>query len=130
MAAPFVMLDERKQVLGYYTLSAYGVRMTELPAVVTKRLPRYPVLPATLLGRLAISQAHTGMKLGRLLLADALHRSWRNTTEVASVGVVAEAINDAACSFYAHHEFLALAGHPKKFFIAMKTLEKAFASSS
>jgi hypothetical protein len=57
---------------------------------------------------------------------DALHRSWKNTSEVASVGVVAEAYDENARAFYARHEFIPLADHPMKLFIAMGTIQKAF----
>jgi predicted GNAT family N-acyltransferase len=127
VAAPFVMLDPKRGIVGYYTLSAYGIRSTELPPAVAKKLPRYPLIPATLLGRLAVSRECQGQKLGRLLLMDALHRSWKNTTEVASVGVVAEAVDEAARSFYLHHEFIPLTEHPRKLFIAMRTIQKTFA---
>lgn len=127
VAAPFVMVDSTRTVVGYYTLSAYGIRLAEVPQDLAKKLPKYPLLPGTLLGRLAVSQARRGQKLGRLLLMDALHRSWRNTAEVASIGVVAEAYDEAAREFYLHHEFVPIAEHPKKVFIAMKTTEKAFA---
>ena len=76
VAAPFVMLDQTGAIVGYYTLSACGIRLTELPPEVAKKLPKYPQVPATLLGRLAISREHQGQKLGRLLLMDALRRSW------------------------------------------------------
>jgi predicted GNAT family N-acyltransferase len=127
VAAPFVMVDSTRAVAGYYTLSAYGIRLAEVPQELAKKLPKYPLLPGTLLGRLAVSQAHRGQKLGRLLLMDALHRSLRNTVEVALIGVVAEAYDEAAREFYLHHEFVPIAEHPKKVFIAMKTIEKAFA---
>ncbi len=120
------MLTPDRQAVGYYTLSAYGIRVAELPPAVAKKLPRYPLISATLLGRLAIGQEYHGQKLGQLLLMDALHRSWRNTAQVASVGVVAEAIDDSAPKFYVHHEFIPLLEHPRKLFIAMKTLQKAF----
>ena len=126
VAAPFVMMDSRRRIAGYYTLSAYGVRSAELPPAIAKRLPRYPLIPATLLGRLAVSREYQGQKLGRLLLMDALHRSWRNTAEVASVGVVAEAIDEAARDFYLHHEFVPVAEQPGKLFIAMGTIERLF----
>lgn len=126
VAAPFVMVDEEGRVIGYYTLSAYGIRVAELPSHIARRLPRYPLVPATLLGRLAVAQAWQGQKLGQVLLMDALHRSWRNTTEVGSVGVVAEAIDEAARKFYLHHEFVPLPEHPRKLFIAMKTIQKLF----
>ena len=120
------MLDETRKILGYYTLSAYGVRVDELPPDVAKKLPKYPLIPATLLGRLAVHREYQGQKLGTLLLMDALYRSWKNSVQIASVGVVAEAIDAAARKFYLHHEFVSLLEHPRKLFIAMKTIQKAF----
>lgn len=126
VAAPFVLIDPAGVVAGYYTLSAYAVYLRELHEDVAKRLPRYPLLPATLLGRLAVDQEHKGRNLGRILLMDALHRSWKNTSEVASRGVVVEACDEATRSFYIHHEFRELGEHPNQLFIAMATLDKAF----
>jgi GNAT superfamily N-acetyltransferase len=125
VAAPFVMVDESRNILGYYTLSAYGVRLDELPPDIAKKLPKYPLVPATLLGRLAVSREHQGQKLGTLLLMDALYRSLKNSAQVASLGVVAEAIDEAARRFYLHHEFIELAEHPRKLFIAMKSIQQA-----
>ena len=48
------------------------------------------------------------------------------TSEIASVAVVAEAIDDSARQFYVHHEFLPLAGQPNRLFIAMSTLDELF----
>jgi len=126
VAAPFVLADRGGAILGYYTLSAYSVRAAELPEGIAKRLPRYPLLPATLLGRLAVDASCRGLGLGRFLLMDALHRSWRNTSEVASVGVVVDALDERAQAFYLHHEFQALADHPAKLFLAMVTIERVF----
>ena len=127
VAAPFVMIDSSGAVIGYYTLSGFAVRLAELPEGIAKKMPRYPVLPATLLGRLAIGKAHQGQKLGQVLLMDALYRSWKNTSEVGSIGVVTEALDETARKFYLHHEFLPFVGHPRKLFIAMKTVAKLFA---
>lgn len=126
VTAPFVMIDADRTIVGYYTLSAYAVRVGELPADLARQLPRYPLLPATLLGRFAVSTVHQGQKLGRLLLMDALFRSWKTTTQVGSIGVVAEAYNDAVRDFYLHYEFIPLLEHPRKLFIAMRTIQKAF----
>jgi GNAT superfamily N-acetyltransferase len=127
VAAPFVMLDSERRIVGYYTLSAYGIRASELPVAVSKKLPKYPLLPATLLGRLAVDHAYRGQKLGRLLLVNALYRSLKNAMEVASIGVVAEAIDDSAREFYRHHEFVPLLEHPHHLFIDMRTIQKGFA---
>ena len=127
VAAPFVLVDESKTVVGYYTLSAYGIRPEELPPQVAKKLPHYPLIPATLLGRLAIHRDHQGKQLGRFLLMDALYRSWANAAEIASIGVVAEAYDDSASQFYSRHQFISLIDHPNKLFIAMATIKSAFA---
>ena len=126
VAAPFVLAGVGGAILGYYTLSAYSVRAAELSESVAKRLPRYPLLPATLLGRLAVDASCRGLGLGRFLLMDALYRSWRNTSEVASVGVVVDALDERAQAFYLHHEFQTLADHPAKLFLAMATIERVF----
>jgi GNAT superfamily N-acetyltransferase len=126
VAAPFVMVDPARRVLGYYTLSAYAIRAAELPAELARKLPKYPLIPATLLGRLAVSREHQGQKLGKILLMDALYRSWKNATQVASAGVIAEAYDETARRFYLHHEFLPVAEHPRKLFLAMGTIQNAF----
>jgi GNAT superfamily N-acetyltransferase len=126
VAAPFVMVDAARQILGYYTLSAYSIRVVELPPELAKKLPKYPLIPATMLGRLAVSEDHRGKKLGTLLLMDALHRSWKTAKDIASLGVIAEAIGDVARTFYLHHEFRPLPEHPRKLFVAMVTVETVF----
>lgn len=126
VAAPFVLVDANGSILGYYTLSAYGIRLDQLPETTARKLPRYPLLPATLLGRLGISSLHRGQRLGRFLLMDALHRSCKNTSEIASVAVVVEALDEAACAFYLHHEFRPMRDHADKLFLAMATIEKLF----
>ena len=64
VAAPFVMIDEAGELVGYYTLSAYSIQVVELPPGMAKKLPKYPLLSATLLGRLADCQSPRGQKLG------------------------------------------------------------------
>jgi hypothetical protein len=64
VAVPFLMVDQSGAIAGYYALSAYGIRLAELPLKVAKKLPKYPLLPATLLGRLAFSRDYQGKKPG------------------------------------------------------------------
>ena len=60
VAAPFVLVEKNspKAILGYYTLSVLSVDVGELPVDVARKLPSYPVVPATLLGRLAVDREH------------------------------------------------------------------------
>ncbi|HEV7820450.1 MAG TPA: GNAT family N-acetyltransferase, partial [Burkholderiales bacterium] len=45
---------ESNVVAGYYTLSAASIPVADLPEEQTRKLPRTPVLPAALIGRLAV----------------------------------------------------------------------------
>jgi predicted GNAT family N-acyltransferase len=125
-ASPFVLVDGQGSIAGYYTLSAYGIHLPELPDAIARKLPRYSVLPGTLLGRLAVSLTPRGQNLGRYLLMDALYRTWRQTREIASVGLVAEALDDRAREFYLHYEFVPLLDSPNKLFKPMPDIAKAF----
>lgn len=97
---------ETGKVAGYYTLAAGGVPLTDLPEVLTKRLPRYPSVPVARVGRLAVDKAFHGKKLGGALLANAAIRAIRATrSEVAVFALVVDAKADAAEAFYLHHGF-------------------------
>ena len=126
VATPFVLVDESRRILGYYTLSAYAVVAGELPPQLAAKLPKYPLIPATLLGRLAVSSEYRGKKLGSRLLLDALFRSWRSSSQVASVGVVAEAFDEPARHFYLHYRFLPFPDHPRKLIMPMTTIRETF----
>ncbi len=76
VTATYILSEENRDVvLGYYTLSATSILLTDLPEKIIKKLPRYPTIPATLLGRLAVDSKYQGNKLGESLLVDALKRS-------------------------------------------------------
>lgn len=126
-AAPFVLVEEGgKDVLGYYTLSSFGVNLEELPEEMTKKLPHYPMVPATLLGRLAVDENHHGKGLGELLLMDALHRSLTQADVIGSVAVVVEAMDKKAFEFYKIFEFLPFADRKDRLFMPMNTILKLF----
>ena len=125
VAAPFVALlprGEDPRVLGYYTLSASLPPLGNLPDDITRKLPRYPQLPVTLLGRLAVDQTMKGQGLGEFLLLDALHRSLASAAQIAAMAVIVEAKDDAAAAFYRHFSFIALQANPRRLFLPMKTV--------
>ena len=119
----FVLIDDPAlDVLAYYTLSAYTVEISELETTFAKRLPRYPRLPATLLGRLAVDQHQQGQGLGEVMLVDALQKALEVSTQVASLAVIAEAIDDKAVSFYQKFGFQLFEQHPMKLYLPMKSI--------
>lgn len=56
-AVPIVITPDGKTIAGYYTLSQYAVQRDAVPPDVANK---YPVVPVTLLGRLAVSTAFRG----------------------------------------------------------------------
>ena len=125
IAAPFVLIDKSSNMIaGYYTLSSIGINLGDLPPEITKKLPRYPLLPATLLGRLAVDKNYQGKKLGETLLLDALYRSLKN--KIASMAVVVDAKDDKARTYYEHYGFIRFSEFPYRLFLTMTTIEKLF----
>jgi GNAT superfamily N-acetyltransferase len=122
VAAVFVMVDDAAPatIVGYYTLSAFAVDVAELPEAMQKKLPRYPRLPATLLGRLARDERFPGT--GSLLLIDALARAHQKAAEIASLAVSADAKDDAALAFYRKFGFARLGSDPNRVFLPMGTI--------
>jgi GNAT superfamily N-acetyltransferase len=124
VAAPFVLLLPDGTVAGYYTLSSTSVQLAELPPQTVRKLPRYPLVPATLLGRLAVDRRQQGKGYGRFLLADALYRAARS--EIASFAVIVDAKDDSARRFYERESFLALTDQPMKLFRPMADIRLLF----
>ena len=128
VAAPFVATADGVKVLGFYTLSATSIELTEVPAALSKKLPRYPRLPATLLGRLATDLSARGVGLGRVLLVDAITRAVRS--EIASFALVLDAKDEGAASFYEREGFIRLPGTPIRFVRRMDDLAEVISGTS
>jgi len=111
-----------ERVAGYYTLSASAVELSALPEGIARRLPRYPVVPSTLLGRLAVDRSWQGRGLGASLLIDALLRSLRN--EIASYAVVVDARDEVTAAFYRHYGFVNLGQEGRRLFLPMETVAR------
>lgn len=127
VAATFVLTEEGDdEVIGYYTLAATSIEINKLPLDMIKKLPRYPLLPATLLGRLAVNKQHRGKKLGELLLVDAMKRSLQLSTDIASMAMIVDAKNIDAVLFYKHYGFIQFVDVQSKLFLPMATIKKVW----
>jgi ribosomal protein S18 acetylase RimI-like enzyme len=111
------------QVAAYYTLAAASIPFVDLPPEESKRLPRYPTLPAVRIGRLAVDKKFQGRGLGGALLIDAARRSLQSPLAVWTLLV--DAKNDKAAAFYEKFGFRALASQPRTLFLALATAQKA-----
>ncbi|MCU1304492.1 MAG: family N-acetyltransferase [Candidatus Sulfotelmatobacter sp.] len=125
-AVPFVATADGKTIAGYYTLAQYAIQLDTVPDAIAKKLPKYPTVSATLLGRLAVSTEFRGQRVGETLLMDALHRSLTLGKQAASAGVIADAKDDSAVSFYRKYGFLDLPKVERRLFLPMGTVEQLF----
>lgn len=127
VAAPFVLCAAGSAaVIGYYTLSAISIDAGELPDDITRKLPRYPDVPAVLIGRLAVDAGQSGKGLGKYLLVDALRRAWEGTAQIAAAAVIVEARDEDAASFYEHFGFRRFPDHANRLFMPMQTVAALF----
>lgn len=113
IASCFVAVSvDTKEAAGFYTLAAASVALSNLAPELIKKLPRYPVVPAALLGRLAIAQRYQGKGLGGVLLSDAILRVAR--VELGVFALLVDAKDDAAQRFYEHYGFTVLSGAERR----------------
>lgn len=119
VAACFVALTREQRIAGYYTLASASLLLSDLPARIGKKLPRYPSVPAVRMGRLAVDQGFKGQGLGGALLADALDRAARS--EIAAYALVVDAKGESAAAFYRHHGFIPLPSAPLTLFLPLAT---------
>lgn len=125
VATCFVLVGENGSLAGYYTLSATSISLVDLPIEIARKLPRYPAIPATLLGRLAVDQRHRGHGLGAFLLVDAFSRTLRS--EIATFAFVVDAKDETAQSFYTHYGFRGLQKDGRRLFLPLAEVAAAFA---
>jgi ribosomal protein S18 acetylase RimI-like enzyme len=109
-------------VAGYYTLSAASIPVADLPEEQTRKLPRYPVLPAALIGRLAVDKRYQGQNLGSAMLFDSIARAIRS--DAAVFALLVDAKDEAAARFYRHHGFQEFSGRAARMFLTVATARR------
>lgn len=126
LAACFVLTQSESLIQGFYTLSNNSIPLNTFPNQLQKKLPKsYTSIPTTLLGRLAIDKKHQGQGIGKIMLIDALKRSYELSKKIGSFAVVVDPINHDAELFYKKYDFIQLPDSGKMI-LAMKTLQELF----
>jgi ribosomal protein S18 acetylase RimI-like enzyme len=124
IATCFVAIEAATgHLAAFYTIASASIPTADLPPGITKRLPRYPTIPAVRIGRLAVDLKFRGRGLGAALLADAVRRIL--LAPPAVFAVLVDAKNDQAVAFYERDGFQRLTSQPRTLFLPMATAEKA-----
>ncbi len=109
-------------VVAYYTLSATSVAMADLPVGFTRKLPRYPTVPAALMGRLGVDLGFQGRGIGAALLGDAVERV--AAAAPAATAIVVHAKDEAAARFYLRHNFSSFGSNPLRLFLPLALAQR------
>lgn len=143
VSAVFVLTEKGdNKVRGYYTLSSMSIKFDDLPKDVQRKLPRYPQLGATLLGRLGVDERYRDAlsklgekpRLGELLLVDAQKKCLKGAATVASAVMLIDVEKPSPeeiaagtrdpMGFYLQYGFIALSKAPRTVFKRLTTIEK------
>ena len=108
-------------ICGYYTLSTGSIPYVALAGDVQQIMPRYAVLPAIWLGRLAVAKDCQGRGLGETLLFDAFLRAL--TSPIAWAFFVVDAKEDAI-GFYTRYGFEACPETKTRLFMLKRDIAK------
>lgn len=95
-------------VVAFYAIAPTQFMRTDLPS--RSLSAGFSTIPGYLIARLALSQALHGRGLGTQLLLDALERIVAAATNAGGRLIAVDAIDDAAHSFYRHHNFQPIQG--------------------
>jgi GNAT superfamily N-acetyltransferase len=109
-------------VAGYYTIAASSIPLPELSQATAKKMPRYPLVPAVRIGRLAVALSHRGRGIGAGLLIDGIARAYR--AEITAFAIIVDAKDAAAVGFYQHHGFAAFASAPMTLYLSLAEAAK------
>jgi predicted GNAT family N-acyltransferase len=125
------MVSKDNRIAGFYTLSASSIRVDDLPSELLQKLklPRYPTVGVTLIGRLARDLAFRGQGIGELLLIDALQLALKNTATIGSMAVIVDAKDEKAHAFYSSFGFLSFPETTKRLIMPMKDIEVSLSHS-
>ena len=123
----FVLNDKENNLIkGYYTLANNSIPQELVPREFKRKFPKaYTSIPATLLGRLAVDKRYQKQGIGKLLLIDALRRSYTISKSIGSFAVIVDPLDKEAEMFYEQYGFIKLPDSGKMF-LPMNTIKELF----
>ena len=128
-AKAFVLIEkETEKVAGFYTLSATNIPLGEVRDEVARKLPRYPVIPAALIGWLGRDVQFKGQDVGGILIRDAIVRAARS--DLGAHAICADAIDESARQFYLRFQFEPFESRPNSLFLPMAAAIQALGKSA
>lgn len=124
MSRTFICFDdEKKNIIGYYTLCASSEMSINLPEDMRKRLPKYPC-PCAKIARLAVDLRFQKQHYGKELLKNAIERIITASKSIGIYAILVDAKEEAK-SFYEHYCFIQLKKDSSEYLLPLTTAIKA-----
>lgn len=111
----FCAIDENDNVIGYYTLSAASLELDKLSFDQSKKLPKYKEIGCALLGRLGIDKNHKNKGYGKILIIDAMKKSF--ASDIKAWALIVDAKNDDIAKYYINLGFIPLEDNHLRLYI-------------
>lgn len=122
-ARTYVVCAPENVVVGYYSFAAGGARLEDLPKSLRRNM--LPIVPLTILARLAVDAEQHGAGIGKGLLKDGLIRAFRASQIIGSAAILVHALDDEAAAFYARYGFVPFPESSRTLFLPMDAVAKA-----
>ncbi|MEW6237126.1 MAG: GNAT family N-acetyltransferase [Candidatus Omnitrophota bacterium] len=116
----YVLADGVK-IIGYYSISAHSVPLDNLPE--EQKAGKYNDLPFLLLGRLAVDKTYQGRGYGDVLIFHAFKTTLHAAETIGIMGIVVDAKDEKAASFYEGFGFMRLSGNRKRLVLPLSAIK-------
>lgn len=118
------VLAEDSQIIGYYSISAHSVSVHDMPD--NKKFGVYQEVPFLLLGRLAVDVRHQKQGYGDALIFHAFKTTALVAEKVGIQGIIVDAKDDDAISYYEKFGFKQLVPSKKRLVLSFSAIKNLF----
>jgi GNAT superfamily N-acetyltransferase len=119
---------EPRTICGFFTLSSASLKIEELPKNIARGLPKYRMMPALKLGRMAVDDRFRGHDLGTILIEEAFSIATRLKDSIGFIALLVDAKSDKLVDYYERRGFTKLPEAERKLFIMQPTMEQILRS--
>lgn len=116
------VLAEDEEIIGYYSISTHSVMRDYLPEDI--KPGAYKDIPFLLLGRLAVDKRHQGKGYGDTLILHAFRTTKEATEKVGILGIIVDAKDEKAATFYEGFGFRRLSGMENRLVLSISAISE------
>jgi predicted N-acetyltransferase YhbS len=118
------VLADGSTIIGYYSLSSHSVSREHLP--LEYKLGGYGDIPFLLLGRLVVDTRFQKQGYGDALIMDAFHRIRQLAEQVGIFGMIVDAKDETASTFYEGFGFIRLSTNQQRLVLPLSVMDELF----